>query len=461
MKYIETKGAFYCRLLTEALPVTVQSVITIGVNLADNVMLGQLGETALSASALGTQFVSLFQFLCMGISMGASVLIARCWGAGRIEPLKKVVTIALRMSLFIALAFTVVSAAVPRLAIGIYSADEVIVGAGAVYLRWSAPTFVLMALSLVCTNVLRSVSSAHIPFFASLAAFFINIGANYLFIFGKFGAPRMEIAGAALGTVLARIVETGVICGCFFLRDRKIRYRAADLCGGCREMLREFFRISIPVMISDTLLGVGDSALTMIMGHIGAQFVSAHSITMAVQRVSTLFITGLSYAACIIIGQTLGKGDLEQTKRQGTTFVLLGTAIGALAGLIICFVRDPILGAYQITEQTREISRQLMDSLSLIIVFRALSSLLTKGVLRGGGDTRFLLAADLSTMWLIAVPLGALAGLVWKLPAFWVFFALHFDHVVKVIVCLLRMKSGRWIQTVRTGRASAAENGGD
>ena len=191
MKYIETDKNFYKKLLVMAMPLAAQTLITTGVNMVDNIMVGQLGETGLSATTLATQFIMLYQFCIMGVSMGSSVLTSRFWGAQDLVSLKKTVTIALRISCLLSLAVTVVSSlfAVPIMTL--FSKDANVIAQGAAYLRWSLPTYLLTALATVCTNVLRSVGLAAVPFVASLAAFGVNIGANYIFIFGKLGAPAM------------------------------------------------------------------------------------------------------------------------------------------------------------------------------------------------------------------------------------------------------------------------------
>ena len=453
MKYLETNRAFYAKMLTIALPVALQSVITTGVNLMDTIMLGQLGEIALSASALGNQFISLFQFLCMGVSMGACVLTARFWGAGDQRSLHKVITIALRFSLAMGLCFTVVNAMFADGILSLYSNEQTVIENGAVYLRWSTPTYVLMALSIVTMNIMRSVNLPALPFFASAAAFFVNVGGNYIFIFGKFGAPRLGVAGAALGTVIARVVEMSIICVYFYGVNKSVGYRVRHLVCRCGDLLGEFVWISVPVMISDGLLGVGDSALAMVMGRIGAQFVSANAITLVVQKISTIFISGMSYAGCFITGQTLGRGDRRAAQRQGYTFLLCGAAVGVLAGIVIYVIRVPIVNAYNITQETKDIAWQLMDAISIIIVFRSANSILTKGVLRGGGDTKFLMVADTSMMWLISLPLGALAGLVLHWPAFWIFICLNADQIVKAVWCVFRLRSGKWIKKIKAASA--------
>ncbi len=449
MKHIETDIGFYKKLIAIAFPVAMQSVIMVGVNLIDTIMLGKLGETALSASSLANQFIVLFIFMCMGISMGASVLTGRFWGARDMVSLKKVVTIAYRIGLGIALFFTVINFAFARQIMGLYSDEAPVVEAGTIYLRWSTATFLLMAMNTVSTNVIRSVGVNHISFIASLCSFFVNIGANYVLIFGKFGFPEMGVAGAALGTVIARIVEASIMCIYVFRVDRKLCYRIKDLFGKCADMIQEFLRISIPVMLSDSLLGIGESVLAVIMGHIGSQFVAANAITGVVQRLSTIFISGMAHAGCIITTQTLGTKDVEAAKRQGTTMLLIGTIVGILAAGFITMLKTPVINSYNITDDTKQIAHQLMNAISFIVVFRSANTILAKGVLRGGGDTKFLVYADTSLMWLIAIPLGAAAGLWLKLPSFWIYTCLYSDQILKAVWCTYRLRSGKWIKKIQ------------
>ena len=203
------------------------------------------------------------------------------------------------------------------------------------------------------------------------------------------------------------------------------------------------------VMLSDGLLGVGENVLAIIMGHIGSQFISANAITLVVQRISTIFITGISFSSCFIIGKTLGEGSVPRAQKQGNTFLLLGLAIGAAAGGIIFLISGPMVGFYDVEAGTKDIALQLMDALSLIVIFRSANSILTKGVLRGGGDTRFLMVADVCFLWVVSVPLGAGAGLVWEWPPFWIFFCLRIDHVIKAVWCIFRLRSGKWIKRIR------------
>ena len=411
-EYLGDKN-FYMTILRIAIPVSIQQLITVGINLMDTIMLSSMGDAQLSASSQASQFINLFQIFCMGIGMGASVLTARFWGMQDKNSLRKAVTIMLRMVLGFATVFFLATLFAPQLIMQIYTTNQGTVDYGVSYLRWILPTYYCMGLSLTCTIILRSVGEVKIPLISSVIAFFINVFFNWVFIFGNLGAPRMEIAGAALGTLIARVFELVFICGFFFWKDKHIEYRIRHLFLPCKALLSEYIRISIPVLISDGLLAFGNNSVAMIMGRIGDTFVAANSVTMVVQQLSSVLTQGISNASGIVTGHTMGRGDYDKAQKQGYTFLLLGAIVGCFAAVVILLIRGPIINYYQVSAEAKEISWSLMDSISFIVIFQAMNSILTKGVLRAGGDTKFLMAGDILFLWVASIPLGALAGLVW------------------------------------------------
>lgn len=442
---------FYKKVLLIGAPISAQQIITVGVNMMDTIMLGQLDETALSASSMAVQVHNLFHFMCMGMSMGAAVLIARYWGAGEEKSLRKTLALMYRFCLVLAGLFTLVVGLLPGPVLSLLTNDPDVIGEGIRYLRWTLPCFFLYGLSTCTTHVLRNLRQMRIPLYTAIGAFFINVGANWVFIFGKFGAPAMGVAGAALGTLISRIFEFSVICGYFFLREKRLRFRPGDVFATpCGDLLPEYARISIPVLISDTLLGIGNTATVSIVGHVNKVFMSAYTITTVTQQVSTVFSTGLGQAALIVTGNTLGEGDREKAQKQGYTLTLLALVVGAVAGAFVVAIAPAVVGYYRIAPETYAVAMELMDAVGVIIVFMMTGSILTKGVLRGGGDTRFLLVADILFLWCVSVPLGYLASQVWHWRPFWILFALRVDHLLKSLLCLVRLRSGKWMKRIRT-----------
>lgn len=433
-----------------ALPIAAQQMITVGVNMADNIMLGQLGETAMSSATLANNFISLFQVMCMGFGMGASVLTSRFYGMQARDSMKKAVNIMFRLELVVVLFFSLATALFPGKIMGMFTSDSDIIKAGTGYLLISIPCYFLNGYALTTSLVLRSVGKATVPLISSICSFFINIFFNWVFIFGNLRAPALGVNGAAIGTLLARIVEFSVTMGYLLCKDRNIRLRFKDLFINTKDLYGEYIRISIPVLVSDTLLGFGNLAVAAVMGHIGANFVAANAITTVTMQLATVVIQGISQASCTITGITLGKEEYEKAQQQGVTFAAIGFLIGAIGCVIILALRGVIIESYKILPETKSLAYELMDAVAVVVLFQSANSILTKGVLRGGGDTKFLMIADILFLWICSIPLGALAGLVLHWPGFWIYIMLKIDQFLKAIWCLFRLNSGKWIKKIKS-----------
>lgn len=439
---------FYKTALVLALPIVFQNMITIGVNIMDTVMLGSYGEVQLSGSSLANEFINIFHILCMGMGSGAAVLTAQFWGKGDTTSIKRTVTIMMRISLAVAALFTLASIFAPSFIMSIFTDDAAVIEKGRIYFLWSSPTYILMGISLTLTLILRSVRRVMVPLVTSIICFFVNIFFNWVFIFGNLGAPEMQIAGAAVGTLIARIVEAAII-GIYFVKvEKNVGYRMRDLFGSCGGLLPTYIKYSMPVFVSDAMLALGNSMMSVIIGHISTEYVAANAIVATVVRLSTVFTQGLGQASGIMTGNTLGRGEIDKAYRQGVTFTVLSGLIGTVAAGIILGACPFIIGLYNIEPTTKDIAYQLMFSVSIMVVFQSMQSVLTKGVLRGGGDTRFLMFADVAFLWLASIPLGALFGLVLDVPPFWVYMALKIDWAIKTFICLYRLKTGKWIRIV-------------
>ena len=450
MNLLVKDKCFYEKMAVIAIPISLQSMITIGVNMTDTVMVGMLGETSLSATALANQFVNIYQICCMGIAMGASVLTSRFWGMQDITSLKKTITLMLRLCIVLAVLFMLPTILIPQLLMRMYTNDSAVIAQGVQYFKWMVYCYFLQGMTLTCTIVLRSVGQVNFPLFTSIGSFFVNILFNYMFIFGKLGVPRMEVEGAGVGTLIARVFEFSLICGYFLFVDRKIGYRLKDLRMKCNSLIKDYVSISIPVFVSDSLLALGTSAVAMVMGRIGTGFVSANSITVVTQQLTTVIIQGICHASCIMTGHTLGHGEREKAQQQACQYDRYrhgGKAWGS----------RPIIGLYNITPETAQIAGELMDAIAFIVIFQSMNSILTKGVLRGGGDTKFLMVADIIFLWAASLPLGILAGLVWHLDAFWIYVFLKIDQICKSIWCVFRLRSGKWIKAFSKEKMNHAQ----
>ena len=455
-KYIITDKAFYSEALMIVLPVVLQAIINQGVNMMDTIMVGKLGEAAISASSLANQFYNIYTFLCMGLSAAGLVLAAQYWGAGDKVTVRKVFDILIQIIFAASTLFAILSLALPRQIISLYTNDQEVIAAGAGYLRITPLVYLPHGIALVISNIMRSVGNARIGLYVSLASFFVNIGCNYVFIFGKLGFPAMGVSGAALGTLCSRAVEFGVCTFFVLVIDRKLCYRPTRLLRQPEKpLLREFIRLGLPAIISDTILAFASSAIGMILGHMGREFVSAYSIVSVVDRMCTLATSGVGSAAGIMVGQSVGAGEAAEAKRRGFSFLMLTAVLGVIGAILVVIVGDWSISLYDITPDTIAITRTMMIASALVVPFQNISSTLGKGVLRGGGDTQFLMVADVIFQWVASIPLGYLAGLVLNLSPFAVLLIVRIDYVIKGIWFIQRLTTDKWIHQVkRSERAS-------
>lgn len=440
--------SFYTRTLRLMAPVILQQLITVGVNFMDNLMIGGFGETQISAAAFGNQFYSMFQFICMGLGSGAVVLSAQFWGRKEIDPMRRVAAIAMRLALCLCAAFTLVSVAFPQVIMGIFTHESAVIAVGTPYMRLIGLTFLLSGLSSTATYLLRSTGKVNIPLIGSAGAFFINIFFNWVFIFGKLGAPRLELVGAAVGTILARVFEFCFVFGYFVFRDKNFGFRPRHffLAGG--ELWGQYFKFGLPVLVSDTLLGVSLALTTVIIGHMGEEAAAASAMILSEVNLVDVVNMGMAGASAVVIGNTIGEGDIPRAKREGNTYMLLSLFMGLLLIIPLRLLEGPYFSMYNIAEHTQTMAHSMLMYVCLWMPIQANAYASSKGILRGGGDSTFLLFADSALVWLFSLPVGALAAFVWNASPVLVYVILRIQFPLKGIVCFIRYATGKWIKVI-------------
>ena len=439
---------FYMHVLAIMLPVAAQQAINMGVNMMDTIMLGQLGEVQLSASSLANSFYNIFQIFCMGTIGGCSVVASHFYGAGENRKVMEVFSLALRIISVLALIFALVTWFFPAAIMRIYSPDPEVIEAGVGYLKITAFIYLIHGTGFVTAQLMRSIDQPRIGLYVSILSFVVNIGANWIFIFGHFGAPRMEIRGAALGTLIARATEF-IVTFTLVLSQKKFRFRVRDFfINPSKLIISRYIKVGMPALISDALLGFGNTALSMIIGRLGVAATSANSICQVVDRFFTVIVAGIANASSIIVGQTIGAGKKEEAQAQGETFYLMSVIFGLLSAVVLFFVGPLTLRLYKLEPDTVVVAKQMMNAFAVIVFFQAVQTVMTKGVLRGGGDTKFLMVADILFMWIVSIPLGFLAGIIFHWPAWVVQLCLRADYVIKSVWCIGRLMSGKWIHDV-------------
>ncbi|MBR2520817.1 MAG: MATE family efflux transporter [Oscillospiraceae bacterium] len=440
--------SFAKRTLNIMLPVAAQQLISIGVSTMDSIMLGSFGEIPIAATSLANSLTTLFFFMFMGLGTGSTTLAAQFWGNKDKDSLKKLAAMTIRIALVLGVVYCLAAVLIPGPIMHIFTNDQRIIDKGISYLSILGFTFPFNALATSSTYLLRSTGHTKTPLISSICAFFINVFFNWVFIFGKLGAPQMEIAGAAVGTLIARIFEFAVICGYLFLKDKNIGLRIKDVLLRDKMILKKFISYSLPLLFSDTMLALGLNIQGVILGHMSADIVAARSIVMVLSQFVTVFNIGLSTASGVVIGNTIGEGDVDRAFREGKAYILLSIAIGFVGLVIVLLIYPWFLTLYNVAESTKATAREIFLCISLTMPLQTLAYVTSKGILRGAGDTKFISFADITLLWVVSLPLGAIAGLVLHLPAFWTYFFLTIEFPAKGIWCTARFLSGKSIRRV-------------
>ena len=453
---------FYSKLLHIAIPISLQSLVMFGVNVADTVMVGSLGESSIAGVALGNQFSFLYQVTCFGIAGGMGVLTAQFWGKKDREAIGAGLSIILKIALAFGLLFTVAALCIPQLIMRLYTTDTAVIAEGAAYLRTLSLAYFFLGLTTMIASTLRSVGIVKLTLLTNCVALVLNIFFNWVFIFGNLGAPRLGTAGAALATLICRVVEFAIVAVFLLKIDTRIQFRLRMFFRWDRDIFQNYLKNGVPVIVSDIFLGIGGNMISVVLGHMGAAVMSASSIANTIYQLTAVFLMGVSNASGVITGNTVGAGEYDKAKAYGKTFLSLAALVSVFAIICIQLVKgvvfqqihigDSVIQVFNVEESTKEIAGQLINTLSVIAVFMSLSNILTKGILRAGGDTKFLMIADILFLWVVSIPLGFLTAFYFNWPPYIVYFFLRIDEVIKSIWCLFRFFSWKWIRNVAVRR---------
>ena len=222
---MEKDEGLYRRFLSLAVVLVLQNVVTLSVNLADNMMLGAYSETALAGVAAVNQIQFVYQQLLHALGDGVVIVGSQYWGKNQTVPMKRLASAAMRFGLVLSIALFAVVSLIPYRVMGIFTRDSGIIAEGARYLNIIRFTYLFFAVTQILLATLRSVETVKIAFKLSVLTLFVNCGINYVLINGHFGAPEMGVKGAAIGTLAARILECIVLLLYISKRERKLNLK--------------------------------------------------------------------------------------------------------------------------------------------------------------------------------------------------------------------------------------------
>lgn len=442
------KKEFYQNIKTVAFPITIQSLLQAALTLIDQIMIGNLGSASIAGVGLAAKFISLFTVTMTAIVTVAGIMIAQYKGYKSKEGINNSFFCNLYFSLAVAILFILLSLIFPKQIMRLYSEDYATINQAAIYLRIMALGFIPQTITLMLSSLLRNMESAKSATIASGISVITNTILNYLFIFGVGIFPKMNVAGAALATSVSRIIELGIIIGLFWKIKKQKEIQLKFTFTFEKSFVKKICYVLAPILLCEFLWSLGENVYAVIYGHIGTEACAAMTLTYPIQTIAIGALSGLSASAGIIVGESLGAGKYDKAYEESTSFVKMTVLAAICIGVVISALAGYYVKLYNVSQDTRNVTIYILYAYSLVFCAKVVNMVLGGGVLRSGGQTKYIMIIDMIGTWLIGVPLGIVAAYVLQLPIYYVYFILSLEEYVRVILGIYVFRSKRWMRNI-------------
>ncbi len=443
----EDNREFARRVLTLAVPITIQAVISLSVNLIDNLMIGRLGDIVISACSLATSFYLLFQCTVMGIANGGIIVITQLWAQKNVVQIRKIMSFCLLATMVCGLVFGLLGYLFPVQILSIYSDKALLYEQGAMYLRIISTSFVMTGISSALIMILRAIDDMRFGLNLSIGSCLLNIVLNYVLIFGKAGLPALGLKGAGIATVIARGAEAAACLFYLFGRERQLKYRISDLVlMPDKGQIISLLKVSLPIFVSESYIMINSTFQTMITGHLSETYMTANSVIHNIWMLCNVFSQGVGSSAAVIVGHDIGEDpSLKTAYRNAGRLTAMIIAVGLLSGVLVLISGPFIIDMYNISQQAYEICREMLYASAVSVFFMSCQTGIAKGIVRAGGKTGTVLLIDIAASLLVGIPLGYLCAHVWKLTPFVIYLSLRSNYIVLTLWGLYKIRKQNWI----------------
>lgn len=449
------KKVFYKKLFSLVLPIAFQNFMLSLVSASDALMLGRLDQSSMSAVSLAGQVMFVFHLFLGSMTIGASMFVAQYYGKKDMRSIEKFLGLVMRPTILLSLLLTLFALAFPSLLMSVWTSDKELIQLGSVYLRWVSLNYLLTGITEIFLCVLKNTDRAKKSSLISSGAVVINIILNAIMIFGLLGFPAMGIAGAALATVISRLIALLIVLPDFFKKKQEepaardaysIRFRLEDLLHVDPVNRKDYWKYVTPVVANMFIWGLGFSMGTVIMGRLGQDAIAANSIASVAKNLTFCFCQGIGSGAGILVGHELGAGNLELAKRYGHHLCISALVGGVITGVVLIALCPVLLMVTDLSEAARGYLPWMLVVNALNILGGSLNSTTISGIFTAGGDSKFGLKCDIITLWCIVVPLGLLSAFVLHLPILVVYFIVNMDEIVKLPAVWVNYHKYNWVK---------------
>lgn len=448
------------------IPVALQNLLNNLLNLVDTLMIGQLGETTIAAVGLANKVFFVFSLLMFGINSGSGILAAQYYGKRDLTGIRRVLRISIIIGLAGSMIFMLAGVFFPEFVMNIFTNKEDTIAIGVTYLAIIAFSYPLSAISNSYISILRSMNYVRIPVIITSISIVVNIFFNYSMIFGHFGFPEMGVAGAALATLIARVVECASLLIIIymhkvgddgvgdFIHTKYNRVKEKGVAFLNRSFVQKYFSTAAPVIANEFMWGLGVTMYSLVYGRMGDDATAAITITSSIEQVVMVFFFGICHAAAVILGNELGADELKKAEEHAKNYLIIQFLLSIVGAIIAISTRGAVISLFSVTPHVAKYVNLCILVFSLYMPIRMINALIIVAILRCGGDTKAALFLDVSSVWLIGIPMAVIGGLVLQLPIYIVYAMILLEEVYKTGLGYLRYRKKKWLRNIVSDTAA-------
>lgn len=440
--------SFYKKVAVIAAPIALQQLVISSLNMVDVFMISSLSNESIAGVGGANKLYFMFNLFLFGMSSGSAILTAQYWGAKDYKSIKQVYGITLSFGMVISLIFGLLALLLPEWVMHFFSGDTGVIREGAAYLRWVGFSYFFNAVSFATVFTLRSTKEVKLPLLVSIVAIGLNTILNWVLIFGHFGLPVLGVVGAAIATLLSRVLEMLILLIMCNRRKLAPSGRLVEIFSYPLELVKKYIIIAGPAVVNEVVWSSGVTMYAVVFGKMGTEVMSAMTIYQTIEQMAFVLIIGLSNSAAIILGNTLGKGELTKAYQEAIEFIKLGVAIALFLAVLVVLLAEVTVGLFPLTPTVHLYVVRSLYVMAAALLPRTLNTITVVGILRSGGDTFFTALIDGLGVWVVAVPLAFITGLYFKWDIWFVVAAISMEEVVKVVLTLWRTFSKKWLRNL-------------
>ena len=445
----EDNKKFYKTLSTLCIPIIIQNLLSNLINMVDTIMVGGLGEISVASIGIANQYFFLYNMALSGIIGGASLFIAQFYGKNDKLNIRKITGLSVISALMIGITFMIVALFSPKFIIYFFSKDLDVIKVATNYFSIIGFCYLIIAISNVFSMGSRSIRNPKLGMICSTISLFINIILNYVFIFGKLGMPALGASGAAIATVIARIIELILLVSyIYFIKDDyELRFTFKDIKLINKDLLKAYISKTTPTFLNDTLWAFGTVLYAVAYSKAGTSAIAASQIASSTGNFFIVTAVCVAIGSSIMIGNELGADNIKKAIHYSKKFAILVTLVGAIFGLLLIISIPGLIKLFSVSDQLMPDIKKIFVIMGILMALKTFNTFIIIGVLRSGGDTKYALFLEMGCMWIVSLPLTFFAA--YKgLPIYILVGLTYTEEVVKFIFGVPRAISKKWAQNL-------------